>query len=76
MVNFLIINKSVTVNGGYQTRDFIYVEDIVKVMIESMNHILNNKCCEVFNVGTGISITIDNLLLIVSNNIKVKPKII
>ncbi len=60
MVNFLIINKSVTVNGGYQTRDFIYVEDIVKVMIESMNHILNNKCCEVFNVGTGISITIVN----------------
>ena len=72
----LLNNKSVTVNGGYQTRDFIYVEDIVKVMVESMNHILNSKCCEVFNVGTGISITIDNLLSIVSNIIKVKPEIL
>mgnify|MGYP006173821857 FL=1 len=35
-INKLLKNKSVMVNGGYQTRDFVFVEDIINVMIQSM----------------------------------------
>ena len=36
-------NISVTINGGYQTRDFIFVEDVIKIMILSMKKIQNHK---------------------------------
>jgi UDP-glucose 4-epimerase len=74
-IDKLLQKKSVTVNGGYQTRDFIFVEDIVKVMIESMEYLFNNRSCDAFNVGTGVSITIDQLLVMLTDIIEVEPKI-
>ena len=75
-IDRLIQNKPVIVNGGYQTRDFIFVDDIVRVMIKSMKHLLNNRSCDVFNVGTGVSVTIDQLLEILAEMIKVEPEVI
>jgi UDP-glucose 4-epimerase len=63
----------ITVNGGYQTRDFIFVKDVVDVMIKSMNILEKKSLYKVFNVGTGVSISIDTLLTYISEIIKVKP---
>jgi UDP-glucose 4-epimerase len=74
-IDRLIQNKPVIVNGGYQTRDFIFVDDIVRVMIKSMKHLLYNRSCDVFNVGTGVSVTIDQLLEILAEILKVEPEV-
>lgn len=60
--NFLS-KKPVIINGGYQTRDFIYVKDIVTSLIGSMEVLNKRNICEVVNVGTGISTTIDELFI-------------
>jgi UDP-glucose 4-epimerase len=75
-IDRLMGNKPVTVNGGYQTRDFVFVEDIAKVMIESMKYLYINKSCDVFNIGTGISVTINHLLAMLANVIKIDPEIV
>ena len=65
----------VTVNGGFQTRDFIYVKDVVDIMIMSMKKIQRQKKFKIFNVGTGRSIKIDFLLKLIENNIGFNSKI-
>jgi len=60
--------KTVTINGGYQTRDFIYVNDICNVCIDSMNKIIDEKeIFNILNVGTGNSITIDELFMTIKS---------
>jgi len=66
----------VTVNGGFQTRDFIYVQDVVDVFIKSMNKIKKKKIFTVFNVGTGRSVTINKLFNIIKKKIGTNPKIV
>jgi UDP-glucose 4-epimerase len=75
-IDRLLDNKPVTINGGYQTRDFIFVEDIVDVMVQSMEYIFNKRVCKIMNVGTGASITINNLLKIIAEIMNIKPEII
>lgn len=53
--------KEVIINGGYQTRDFIYVKDIVHTILTAMHLLMNEKKCMFLNVGTGISVTINEL---------------
>ena len=67
-------NISVTINGGYQTRDFIFVEDVIKIMILSMKKIQNNKKYEIFNVGTNRSVTIKYLYNLIKNKLGSKSK--
>jgi UDP-glucose 4-epimerase len=68
--------KKVTINGGYQTRDFVYIKDVVKIMIKSMGSIKTKKRCEVFNLGTGKSISINNLFQIIKKITNTNPKVI
>ncbi len=75
-IDRLLKEKPITVNGCYQTRDFIYVKDIVKSLILSMNKLHKSDICETFNVGTGTSVSVDNLLEILINLTKKNPKII
>jgi UDP-glucose 4-epimerase len=71
------INKlPVTINGGYQARDFIYVKDVVKTLIRSMNIAKSNKVCEYINVGTGSSTTVDELYHKLSDIVNFKPEVI
>ena len=51
----------IQINGGYQTRDFIYVKDVVNVLILSMHHLFNNNTVDFINVGTGNSISVKQL---------------
>lgn len=75
-VDRLIHNKPVTINGGYQTRDFIYVKDVVDVMVQSMEFLFSKKSLEVVNVGMGKSITIDHLLAVLADIMDVQPEVI
>ena len=74
----MLKKKPVTINGGFQTRDFIYIQDVIDVMIKSMTKIQNRKVCKYFNLGTGRSITIDSLYYkikkIIGSTLKVKRK--
>ena len=75
-IDRLLKDRDITVNGGYQTRDFIYVEDIVNVLNESMVKLFNNKMCDAVNVGTGISISVNQLLAALSSSMNKKPTVI
>lgn len=75
-IDRLMHNKPVTINWGFQTRDFIYVANVIEVIIKSMDYLLNKSFCDVLNVGTGESITINNLLAILSNIMELKPVIV
>jgi UDP-glucose 4-epimerase len=72
----MLKNLPITINGGFQTRDFVYVDDVVKIMRKSMEKIQKKTICQNFNLGTGRSIRIDILFDLVRNKIGANPKII
>lgn len=53
---------------GNQTRDFIYVHDIISALRKA--ELLYDKKYQVFNVGTGNTITINNLYKLMSDQYK------
>jgi ADP-L-glycero-D-manno-heptose 6-epimerase len=57
---------------GEQARDFIYVEDVAKVILFFMNH---RKDSGIYNVGTGVARTYLSLTKAVFNSMKVNEKI-
>jgi len=66
-------NKDPKINGdGLQTRDFVYIEDVVKANILAMN---SNIKHEFLNVGTGSSISILDLanVCITASGLSLKP---
>ena len=72
----ILKNLPVIINGGFQTRDFIYVEDVTDVMVKSMKKIQKTKTCKNFNLGTGCSIKIDTLFNLIKKIVGTKPKVI
>ncbi len=75
-IHRMLKNLPVTINGGFQTRDFIYVEDVIDVMKKSMRKIQKNKTCKNFNLGTGQSVKIYELFNLIKEIIVAKSKII
>lgn len=57
----LIKGQSITVNGGHQTRDFVYVKDVVECIYRAIVLSSQEIVCEVSNILTGRSVTIDDL---------------
>ena len=57
----LLKGQNITINGGYQTRDFIYVKDAVNIIYRAIVLASKNSICEASNVLTGESVTIDEL---------------
>lgn len=53
--------QNITINGGHQTRDFIHVKDVSNIIYRAITLVSTNKICEVSNVLTGCSITINDL---------------
>ena len=72
----MLKNLPVTINGGFQTRDFIYVNDVIEVMKISMHKAQKKRVCKNFNLGTGRSVKIDVLFNLIKKIIKVEPKLI
>jgi len=65
-IHSLVNNKQATIYGdGEQTRDFIYVKDIVKANIEAAKSNFNG----VINVASGVSISINQLYKIIKNTL-------
>ena len=49
----MLKNLPITINGGFQTRDFIYVTDVIEVMKKSMRKVQEKEICKNFNVVYG-----------------------
>ena len=75
-IDRILKGNPVTINGGFQTRDFIYVQDVVNVMVKSMELLFEKNICEYFNVGTGLSVTIDELFSIIKNIMNTDPEVV
>ncbi len=57
-------NSPITIYGkGDQIRDFISIDDVIKSILQSISNI-DNKKCEIINIGTGISTSINELVKI------------
>jgi UDP-glucose 4-epimerase len=70
-INNILGNKPITVNGGNQTRDFIYVKDVAEAnFIAAKNNISG-----IFNIGTGKQIKINELIKIIGKFMKTNPVI-
>ena len=57
----LLKEQNIIINGGHQTRDFIYVKDVVTIIYSAITLASRNSICETSNVLTGESISIDEL---------------
>ena len=57
----MLEGREVTINGGHQTRDFVYVKDVVNIIHRAIVLASKSVVCEVSNVLTGKSVTIDYL---------------
>ena len=73
----MVNNKSMMIYGnGNQTRDFTYVDDVVNMTLISA--VSDDARCQAFNIGTGCSITLNNLVDVIQRLIPVsnpvKPK--
>lgn len=72
-VDRLLKGLPISINGGYQTRDFIYVGDIVEGIYRAYEFLEDNCVATVSNVLTGHSITIDELVGYLAEILNVKP---
>ena len=75
-INRMLKKLPVTINGGFQTRDFIYVEDVVHVMKKVMGEIQKKRVCKNLNLGTGRSVTINALFNLIKKITGTNPKLI
>lgn len=58
--NKLLRNENPVINGnGKQTRDYVFVEDVVKANVIA----LNDNSSEIYNVGTGTETSVNELFL-------------
>lgn len=74
-IDRMLRKQKITVNGGYQTRDFIYIDDVIDVIIKSSSVLFTKKICDTINCGTGKSISIDTLVDSLSNYLDYTPEI-
>tara|TARA_B100000795_G_scaffold268166_1_gene254526 strand:+ start:231 stop:1148 length:918 start_codon:yes stop_codon:yes gene_type:complete len=74
-IDNLISGKKIKVNGGYQTRDFVYVLDVVNAIKKSIGLVINKPTFEVVNVLSGYSCSIDKLVEILAKLTSTKPKV-
>ena len=75
-VDKLLNDQSIKVNGGHQTRDFIYIDDVIKCIYSSLKISLEKAVNKRINVLTGIEISINDLVLKLSDILQVEPKIL
>jgi len=72
-INKLLHNKQPVINGdGKQTRDYIYVDDVIRANLMAMK----SKNNGVYNIGTGIETSVNQIFKIISQSLnkKIKPK--
>lgn len=60
-VDKVLRGHEITINGGSQTRDFVYIKDVVSTIESAIYLASSSVMCEVSNVLSGTSVSIDNL---------------
>ena len=65
----MLKKEEVTIYGGAQTRDFIYVEDVIRTIYRAIQEVLNKNQFDHFNVLTGRSVSINHLFKILSDSL-------
>jgi len=60
-VDKVLSGQEITIYGGSQTRDFVYVQDVVSTLESAIYLASTSVICEVSNVLSGTSVSIDNL---------------
>ena len=75
-IDRILKGNPVTINGGFQTRDFIFVQDVVNVMVKSMKLLHEKNICENFNVGTGQAVNINDLFSIIKSTMNADPEVV
>ena len=70
-------NEQLTIVGdGEQRRDFTHVDDIIQANINAMNYVAqegDNYFGTVFNVGTGINHSVNEIAALISDNVSFIP---
>ncbi len=68
-------NQLIKINGGYQTRDFIFVEDVIKILLLLRKKLIKLKNSRhIFNVCTQNILTINRLYTIIVKKIGSRSK--
>lgn len=63
-INALLNGKQPIINGdGMQTRDYIFIDDVVSANIKALNH----NICGSFNIGTGIQTDVKEIFSKIKN---------
>jgi len=75
-INRMLKKLPVIINGGFQTRDFIYIQDVIDIMQKSMKKLQKQKSFGIFNLCTGRSVKIEFLFNLIKKNIGTNPKVI
>ena len=58
--NLILLNKKITIfEDGLESRDFIYIDDVIKATVLGLKYQSNNK---IYNVGSGNQTSINNLI--------------
>ena len=57
-------------DDGIQTRDFIYVDDVVDGIIKSMNKLKEENICDIYNIGTGKYYSLNEVVEILNKILK------
>ncbi|VAW82571.1 UDP-glucose 4-epimerase [hydrothermal vent metagenome] len=68
----ILNRKPITIYGGHQTRDFIFIDDIVESIHQSLMLSFETSICEQVNVLTGVSVSIDSLADRLMNLVNIK----
>ena len=57
-----IFGNDYDTKDGTCTRDYIHVVDLAKGHVKAIDYILKNKCCEIFNLGTGTPYSVTEIV--------------
>ena len=68
-IDQMLNKEEVTIHGGFQTRDFIYVGDVLRSIYNAINIVLDQNLYNQFNVLTGASVSINHLFNLLSNSL-------
>lgn len=74
-VQQIIGHGSIVVNGdGCQTRDFVYIDDVVEVLIRAAR--ATNVDREIINVGSGVEVSLNELIEQIAQSVGEKASIL
>jgi UDP-glucose 4-epimerase len=64
----ILAGKHLVIYGdGYQTRDFLYVEDVCRIIGKILETHNSKSAGEIFQLGTGVETSINELILLLKN---------